>query len=223
MVVAAGQPLHASVGKLIGARTCTGVLVLNPRIVVTSAHCLVGRDGNLIKKPVTFVLNYYDDGAPLKLQGRIERVGSTRQYRGYTLRDGAMDWGIVLLDRAPANVHPLLLRSVSGSDIARLRIALSAFSIDVDNGRALAVDDRVSILSLRWGVYLHDSEWALGSSGAPLLVHTSEGLAVIAINSACLFAPRPGEGGALTMLHAAVPASSFEGAVREIQDRFARR
>ncbi|KAB2850115.1 MAG: hypothetical protein F9K44_05895 [Hyphomicrobiaceae bacterium] len=220
-IVASDHLLHASIGRLIGPRICTGALVLHPRIVVTAAHCLLETDGSVTKKSVSFQLGHDSVGAPLIFQGRVERVGSVRQNGDRTVRDEAMDWGIVVLDEAPANVRPLLLKSVSETAAALLakRISLPAFSIDVAAGRAMTVDQGASILAVRWGVFLHDSGRALGSSGAPLLVDTGEGLAVIGINTACIYETRPHKGGQIEMLHVAVRASSFEAAVRAVRAR----
>jgi len=213
------RPALASIGKVKGTATCTGTLVLDPRIVVTAAHCVAGADGQLTRD-VSFWLDNPSETLRRSLHGRVEGIGSTRQYAGHTAQDEPKDWAIIVLDEPPTNARPLDLRSLRRSELMRLKgqVLLPAYT----PGDDMPGDRSCSILDIRWEVFIHDCEAWPGSSGAPLLVESGDQLAVVGINSASLYIPASGSGPG-EFAGAAVRSSSFEAALTSVRDRLSRR
>lgn len=218
----AGRPAFSSIGKLRGAMTCTGTLVLDPRILVTAAHCVAGPNGLLIKD-VSFWLGDPSAITLGSLHGRVEGIGSTRQYAGHTDQDEPKDWAIIILDESPSNARPLGLRSLRRPELMQLkgRISLPAYTPHAAAGEDMPGNRSCSILDIRWEVFIHDCEASPGSSGAPLLVESEGRFAVVGINSASLYMPAS-DGGPGEFAGAAVRSSSFEAALMSLRDRLSR-
>lgn len=223
-IIDARRSPFSSIGKLKGSMGCTGVLVLDPRIVVTAAHCVADTNGFSIKEGVSFRLDYQAGINRGTFHGHVERVGSIRQYAGHTARDEPMDWAIIVLDETPFGVRPFALRNLHGSDLKRSReqIFLPTYPADMTDADSLSVDRRCSILDIRWEVFIHDCKASAGSSGAPLMLESEGSFTVVGIYTASLYIPgRNGEPGEFK--GAAVRSSSFEAAVLQVYDSISRR
>lgn len=208
------QPPFSSVGKLKGEMTCSAAAVIDPRIIVTAGHCVISRE-----KPAVLALVAFQSSHPLDVRpidGRVARLGLDTSLRDRTAPDEADDWAIVVLDAAPPGLQPLGLRVLSRVEFEELRgrVTLPSYSADVAGGALLSAVERCSIGDVRWNVLIHDCPCAKGSSGAPLVIADGDWYALVGINSAMLY-PADREGPE-RILHAAVSASSFETALRDV-------
>ncbi|EIG62842.1 V8-like Glu-specific endopeptidase [Bradyrhizobium sp. WSM1253] len=205
---------YSAIGKLRGALTCTAAIVLNPRIIVTAAHCVTERDGTT-KHSSVFQLSY-QSGADLgRFQAIVWAIGSKQDFTHETVREVSGDWAILVLDRAPAEVRPLLLSHFSLKELASLKpqIQLPAYSNDVVNAEVISVDPSCSVRELSSGTLVHTCVARPGSSGAPLLLPDGSDFAIIGIHTASIFASdRNGHVGRFVG-NEAVDSSAFSEAV----------
>lgn len=207
-----------SVGKLQGAMTCTGSVVVHPRLVVTAAHCVTFVDGRSIED-ILFQPSYLPQGHARVFHGHVASIGSTRQFAGHTPGDEPKDWAIVLLDEPLVGVRPLSLRLLRRSDLTKSRgaISLPAYSRDAARNDGMSIVPHCSILDVRWEVFIHDCDASAGSSGAPLLMSAGESFVVVGINSATIYLPGRGDKPG-TFMGAAVRSASFEASLLSIYD-----
>ncbi|MBI3710603.1 MAG: trypsin-like peptidase domain-containing protein [Proteobacteria bacterium] len=221
-VADARVPPFSSVGKLNGVMICTGTLVLDPRIVVTAAHCVLERDSSRTRSDVIFRPGYQNGSDLGSVAGRVVSVGSQHQFEDHSPADEAQDWAIVLLEAPLSDLRPLRLQRVIYSERLRMNglVMLPAYSADIADGETLSVDRHCSIGGIRWGVFLHDCQASDGASGAPLLVERDGEFLLIGINTGALF-PVDADGRSGEMNHAAVSVSSFEAALKSALSRLA--
>ncbi len=189
-IVDASLAPYSAIGKFKGTMTCTAAIVLNPRIIITAGHCVTERDGTTRKSNFSFHLAY-QAGADLgPFQATVWAVGSKQSLTHESVRDASRDWAILVLNRAPTDVQPLLLshRSLRTEELSERQILLPAYSNDIGNAEVLSVDPVCSVRDLVWDTLLHTCVARPGSSGAPLLLRDGSGYALIGIHTASIFA-----------------------------------
>ncbi|UPJ50506.1 trypsin-like serine protease [Bradyrhizobium sp. 200] len=181
---------YSAIGKFKGTMTCTAAIVLNPRIIITAGHCVNERDGTTRQSNLSFNLGY-QTGADLgQFQATVWAVGSKQSVSHESVRDASRDWAILILDRAPANVQPLLLshRSLRAEELFERQVLLPVYSNDIGNAEGLSVDPACTVRDLVWDTLVHTCMARPGSSGAPLLLRDGSGYALIGIHTASIFA-----------------------------------
>lgn len=205
---------YSAIGKLRGAMTCTAAIVLNSRIIVTAAHCVTERDGTT-KHSSVFQLSY-QSGADLgRFQATVWAIGSKQDFSHETVREVSGDWAILILDRAPADVRPLLLGRFALKELASSepQIRLPAYSNDVLNAEVISVDPSCSVRELSSGTLIHTCVARPGSSGAPLLRQDGSDFAIIGIHTASIFASAGNGHVGRFVGNQAVDSSTFSEAV----------
>src|SRR5258708_7114819 len=100
---------YSAIGKLKGTMTCTAAIVLDQRIIVTAAHCVMDRDGAIRRSSLSFQPGD-QFGSNLGWNGAtVWAVGSKQSVSHELVGDAARDWARLLLDQAPPDVRPLSL------------------------------------------------------------------------------------------------------------------
>lgn len=180
---------YSAVGKFKGAMTCTAAMILDPRIIVTAAHCIMEGDGTIKRSSFSFQPGYQLGSNNAKFDATVWAVGSRQSVGHETVRDAARDWAILVLDRAPSGVQPFILnrRSIGTLELSELQLQLPAYSDDVADAEALSVDAACAVRELAWDTLIHNCRAGQGSSGAPLLVREEHGYAIIGIQAASIF------------------------------------
>jgi protease YdgD len=180
---------YAAVGKFKGTMTCTAAMILDPRIIVTAAHCIMERDGTIRESSFSFQPGYRPGNHNAKFDATVWAVGSRQSAEHETVRDAARDWAILVLDRASSGVKPFPLsrHPIGTLGLSELQIQLPAYSDDIGDAEALSVDPACAVRDLVWDTLIHNCTGGRGSSGAPLLVREEHGYAIIGIQSASIF------------------------------------
>lgn len=214
-IVDARQSPYSAIGKFKGAMTCTAAIILDPRIIVTAAHCITERDGTIRRSNLSFRPGYQTGTDLGRFQATVWAIGSKQSFTHESVQDASKDWVILVLDRAAAGVHPLLLihRSLKALGLLDQKIFLPAYSNDIVNAEVLSVDPDCSARGPVWGALVHTCMARPGSSGAPLLAKNGSGYAVVGIHSASIYAS--GEDGHIGKLvgNQAVASWRFSDAV----------
>jgi V8-like Glu-specific endopeptidase len=189
-VVDARLAPYAAVGRFEGTMTCTAAIVVHPRIIVTAAHCITGRDGSIRKSNLSFRLGYQSGTDRGRFEATVWAVGSKQSFRRQSVRDASQDWVILILDRTPKSVEPLVLGDHS-FDTLRTRerqFFMPSYSSDIGDADVLSADPACSIRDIAWDVLVHDCRGRSGSSGAPLLKRDRVQYAVVGIHTGAMFA-----------------------------------
>ncbi|MEH2611135.1 trypsin-like serine peptidase [Bradyrhizobium sp. AZCC 1693] len=180
---------YSAVGKFKGTMTCTAAMILDPRIIVTAAHCIMERDGTIRESSFSFQPGYRSANHNAKFDATVWAVGSRQSAEHETVRDAARDWAILVLDRAPLGVKPFALsrHPIGTLGLSELQLQLPAYSDDIGDAEALSVDPACAVRDLVWDTLIHNCTGGRGSSGAPLLVREERGYAIIGIQAASIF------------------------------------
>jgi protease YdgD len=181
---------YSAIGKFRGSMTCTAAIVLNPRIIITAGHCITERDGTTRRSNLSFQPGYQTGSDLERYQATIWAVGSKQSFARESVREASRDWAILILDRAPAGVHPFLLsyHSLKALESLERQILLPAYSNDIGHAELLSVDPACTVRGLMWDALIHTCVAQPGSSGAPLLLRDGPGYAIIGIHSGSMFA-----------------------------------
>ncbi|MFH1343424.1 MAG: trypsin-like peptidase domain-containing protein [Pseudomonadota bacterium] len=181
---------YSAIGKFRGSMTCTAAIVLNPRIIITAGHCVTERDGTTRRSNLSFQPGYQTGSDLKRYQATIWAVGSRQSFARESVREASRDWAILILDRAPAGVHPFLLNHHSLKALVSLerQIFLPAYSNDIGHAELLSVDPACTVRGLVWNALIHTCLAQPGSSGAPLLLRDGPGYVIIGIHTGSMFA-----------------------------------
>ncbi len=181
---------YSAVGKFSGTMTCTAAVILDPRIIITAGHCITERDGTTRRSNLSFQLGYQTGTDLGRFEATVWAVGAKQDFKHESVQEASNDWAILVLDRAPAGVHPLLLSHHSLTILkSRERpVLLPAYSNDIANADVLSVDTDCTVRDLVWDTLVHDCMAQPGSSGAPLLMRDGLEYAVVGIHTASIFA-----------------------------------
>jgi len=180
---------YSAVGKFKGTMTCTAAMILDPRIIVTAAHCIMERDGSIRRSTFSFQPGYQVGSNSAKFDATVWAVGSRQSVGHETVRDAARDWAILVLDRAPSRVQPFVFSrySIAPLDLPGLPLELPAYTEDVADAEALSLDPACAVSHVVWDTLIHNCMAGRGSSGAPLLVREEHAYAIIGIQAASIF------------------------------------
>ena len=180
---------YSAVGKFKGTMACTAAIILDPRIIVTAAHCIMERDGTIRRSNFSFQPGYQVGSNSARFDATVWTVGSRQSVSHETVRDAARDWAILVLDRAPSHVQPFVFSrsSIATVDLPGLPLELPAYTEDVADAEALSVDPACAVSDVVWDTLIHNCMAGRGSSGAPLLVREEHGYTIIGIQAASIF------------------------------------
>jgi protease YdgD len=189
-IVDARRSPYSAIGRFKGTMTCTAAVVLNPRIIITAGHCITEGDGTIRRSNLSFQAGYQLGTDLGRYQATVWAIGSKQSFTHESVREASRDWAILVLDRAPAGVRPLLLdhHSLEASELLGQQIVLPAYSNDIVNAEVLSVDPACTVSLLVWDALVHTCRARPGSSGAPLLLREGSGYAIVGIHTASMYA-----------------------------------
>lgn len=189
-VVDARLSPYSAIGKFSGTMTCTAAVILDPRIIITAGHCIAERDGSTRRSNLSFRLGYQAGTDLGRFGATVWAVGAKQNFRHESIQEASNDWAILVLDRAPVGVHPLLLSHHSSASLSSLerQVLLPAYSNDIASAEVLSVDPDCAVRELIWDALVHSCMAQAGSSGAPLLMQDGSEYVVIGIHTASMFA-----------------------------------
>ncbi len=189
-IVGAYRSPYSAIGKFNGTMTCTGAIVINPRIIVTAGHCITEKHGAIRRSNLSFQPGYQTGTDLGRFQATVWAIGSRQSFARESVQEASRDWALLVLDRAPAGVRPLLLNhnSLEASELLGQQIVLPAYSNDIGNAEVLSVDPACTVSHLVWDALVHTCRARPGSSGAPLLLREGSGYAIVGIHTASMFA-----------------------------------
>lgn len=189
-VTSAASFPYPAVGRFRGAIRCTAAIVLDARIILTAAHCVV-RDNRLLAPPHFYFESAPHAGAaPDRIEAKLWAIGAPQGSRRQTAHDVSNDWAILVLEHAPAIALPLrlgpsLLKALNSYEH---RLLLPSYSVDGSSAWVPTVDPACSPHNPVGGVLIHDCNASSGSSGAPLLIRDRDWYAVVGIHTGSMLA-----------------------------------
>jgi len=187
-IVDARLPPHAAVGRLKGIMTCTAAVVVHPRIVLTAGHCIASAGGSSTSLKAYFQPGYQAGTDLGRFAAKVWDMGVRQDFASQSVHEASNDWAVLLLERAPIGIRPLLL-SAQSADVLRglgRQVLMPSYSIDIAGAQALSLDPACSVRKRAWNVLIHDCKTSSGGSGAPLLVRERGWYAVVGIHSAAI-------------------------------------
>lgn len=189
-IIDARQSPYAAVGRFNGTMRCTAAMVLHPRIIMTAGHCIAEREQAPRLRYFSFQPGYQTEPDLGRFEAVVWAVGSLQKLTHQSVYEASNDWAILVLDRAPAGVRPLVLSDHSPDVLRSLerQMLLPSYSQDATGFQSLTIDAGCAVHDLLWGVLLHDCKAALGSSGAPLLIRERQWYALVGIHSGSMLA-----------------------------------
>ncbi|MEM7226723.1 MAG: trypsin-like serine protease [Pseudomonadota bacterium] len=176
-----------------GGGFCTGTLVA-PDLVLTAGHCLYDRRSGRRLSPdrLHFVAGYR--------RGEFLAHSVARDIRQPVAYDVeapadagklANDWALLVLER-PMDIEPIGVRPVKGPADAALLLAGYA----QDRPHLLSLHEGCAVQTRAAGLplFTHTCDAARGGSGAPLLVKTPDGFALVGLHVGVINAASRPEG-----------------------------
>lgn len=181
---------YPSVGRFRGAMKCTAAIVLDARIIITAAHCVVRDDRP--PGPTSFYFETARDAGAVfdRIEAKVWAIGTTKASRRQSTHDVLNDWAILVLEHAPATALPLRLGStlLEPLNSYERRLSLPSYSINSSGAWVPTIDTACSPHPPISGVPTHDCKATYGSSGAPLLIRDRDWYAVAGIHTGSMFA-----------------------------------
>jgi hypothetical protein len=162
---------------------CTAAVVLHPRIALTAAHCV-----QVNAAPAVFQLGYQAGTDLGRFKATVWAIGAQQHLTSQSVLDASNDWAVLLLDRAPTGIRPLLLSELSADGLRRLgrHILLPSYAVDVAAAQVLSLDPACAVRKLAWHVLVHDCMTSAAGSGAPLLIRREQEYAVVGVHSGAI-------------------------------------
>lgn len=181
---------YAALGRFEGAMGCTAAIVLDPRIIITAGHCITERDGSIRKSHLSFRLGYQAGTELGRFAATVWAIGAKQSFKQQSVHDASRDWVILVLDRAPMGVEPLVLGHHSFDTLKprERQFLMPSYSHDIGSAEFISVDPACSVRDLAWHVLVHDCRGSFGSSGAPLLIQDRMQHVVVGIHTGSMFA-----------------------------------
>jgi len=158
----------------IGNTHCTGFLAGTDRAVVTAAHCVFKRDGQITQERIDFLPNYRAGTSAGVYRARVIATGGYHPPANQQEADQstADDWAILLTEK-PTGILPLPLMSDTPlSLLADKPVAAVGYSADLENGRFLTEDTACSVIRAQ---DLRIDHGCRGSDGGPLFLLNDDG------------------------------------------------
>jgi V8-like Glu-specific endopeptidase len=212
---------YRAVGKFHGTVDCTAAIVLDPRIIVTAAHCLTQTDGNLKLARLSFRPGYQGHSDLGLFDATVWAVGAAQSGRPQSSQTASNDWAVLVLDRTPGGIRPFAMGNYTVDDLRLLRgeIVLPSYSIDMAEANSLGIDPACSIRDMVWDILLHDCGASFGASGAPLLARYENWYVVTAINTGSVVTRDEARHTMTFVGNSAIGAWSFQAAVNALAHR----
>lgn len=209
---------YSAIGKLAGALTCTGAIVLHPRIVLTASHCITGIMRHSVHGTLTFQLAHQTASSSSAFNGRLWAMGAIQHRDWQTVHEASEDWAIVLLEGRPRGIRPLRVSNYSVQQLIshQGQLLLPRYSFDIAKAELLGLGPPCSIRGEAWGVLLHDCAAAAGASGAPLLMKDDVWHAVVGVHSGSMYVDDDDNHSLRPLGKSAIRIDRFAGSLREL-------
>ena len=151
----------SSVGKLNTG--CTATLI-DARLVVTAAHCILDPRGNWMANAYVFYPNLIRGQARDAARATFVWYGTRTPLDGASAAD--QDWAILLLDRDLGAYGWMGIKDYSPAPGDK--VTLVGYSVDADQGKTATAHVDCNVRAVSDGDFLHDCDMSRGASGGPL-------------------------------------------------------
>ena len=126
----------------------------------------------------------YDHGKQIA-QSNVEKVFAlyTRDEKGITWI-GNQDYAVLKLQNPLGNTYGWFTVVPRSADYVGIDVSLAGYSLDVESGETISVDQRCHLKGFRGDKVIHDCNMTPGASGSPIYQVVSENEAIlVALNA----------------------------------------